>query len=157
MQMLHGAYNLQNWQESDELKELWEYLALLEDDEVLFKKLEEPIVTRWWLVGACACSFKESINMWQRICRAIRNSAPSGTASSKIASCTLNLMNNKVILNDLELLVAFHSFFLFTHFKFMQDGDKECGGTPGFIARHMTVRYFLMVEDLESVEDDKWR
>ena len=39
----------------------------------------------------------------------------------------------------------------------MQDGDKECRGTPGFIARHMTVRYFLMVEDLESVEDDKWR
>ena len=112
---------------------------MLKDEEVRFKKLEEPIVTRWWLVGACACSFKDSIGMWQRICRAIRNSAPSGTASSKIASCTLNLMTNKAILNDLELLVAFHSFFLFPHFKFLQDGDKECGGTPSFIARHMTV------------------
>ena len=51
--------------------------------------------------------------MWQRICRAIRNSAPSGTANSKISSCTLNLMSNKAILNDLELLVVFHYFFIF--------------------------------------------
>ena len=139
--MLHGAYNLQNCQENDELKESWKYLAALEDEDILFKKLEEPIVTRWWLVGACVYSFKESINMWQRICRAICNSAPSGSASSKIAPCTLNRMTNKAILNDLELLVAFHSVFLFTHFKFLQDGDKECGGTPSFIARHMTARY----------------
>ena len=26
MQMLHGAYNLQNWQEDEELKQLWSYL-----------------------------------------------------------------------------------------------------------------------------------
>ena len=56
MQMLHGAYNLQNWQEDEELKQLWMYL----DDDIAdfkFKKLEEPILTRWWLDGACACSF----------------------------------------------------------------------------------------------------
>lgn len=90
------------------MKELWKYFTGLEDEDVFFKKLEEPIVTRWWLVGACACSFKESINMWKRICRAFRNSSPSGTASSKIASCTLNLMTNKAIINDLELRVVFH-------------------------------------------------
>ena len=95
------------------MKELWNYLSELEDDDIILKKLEEPIVTRWWLVDACACSFKDSINMWQRICRAIRNSAPSGTASRKITSCTLNLVSNKVILNDLELPLAFHYLFSF--------------------------------------------
>ena len=27
MQMLHGAYNLQNWQEDSKLKQLWSYLT----------------------------------------------------------------------------------------------------------------------------------
>ena len=56
LQMLHGAYNIQNWQEDDELKQLWCHLQ----DEVAnekFKKLEEPIMMRWWLAGACAYSF----------------------------------------------------------------------------------------------------
>ena len=68
MQILHGDYYLQNWQENDELKELWNYLSELEDDDIIFKKLEDLTVTLWWLVGACVCSFKDSINMWQRIC-----------------------------------------------------------------------------------------
>ena len=44
MQMLHGAYNIQNWEEHDKLKEIYEYLH----DEVMdkkLKKLEEPVVT----------------------------------------------------------------------------------------------------------------
>ena len=71
MQILHGDYYLQNWQENDELKELWNYLSELEDDDIIFKKLEEPIVTQWSLADACACSFKDSTNIWHRICRII--------------------------------------------------------------------------------------
>ena len=26
MQMLHGAYNIQNWQETEELKDLWTFV-----------------------------------------------------------------------------------------------------------------------------------
>ena len=44
MQMLHGAYNLQNWQEDDELKLLWSYLSD-EVSEKNFRKLEDPILT----------------------------------------------------------------------------------------------------------------
>ena len=46
MQMLHGEYNLQNWQENQELKRLWTYL---QDDihNEKFRKLEEPLMTRW--------------------------------------------------------------------------------------------------------------
>jgi len=46
LQMLHGAYNIQNWQEDDELNRLW---SQLQDDVAneKFKKLEEPIMTRW--------------------------------------------------------------------------------------------------------------
>ena len=71
MQMLHGAYNIQTWQENDDLKELWTYLRDSTDED--FHRLEEPIVTRWRLVGAGAYSFKKSIRVWKKICQAIRN------------------------------------------------------------------------------------
>ena len=154
MQMLHGAYNLQNWQEDEELKQLWAYLS--EDDVVTFKKLEEPIMTRWWLVGACACSFKEYIITWRKICKAIRNSAPSGSASSKISSCTLNLIDSPVIINDLHLICLFHEEFLFPHFKFLQLADARASKTPSFQARLLLVRYFLMVTDLIQIKEE-WR
>ena len=60
MQLLHGAYNIQNQQEINGLKYLRNYFDDLEDgDAMKFQKLEEPILTRWWLVGTCACSFKK--------------------------------------------------------------------------------------------------
>lgn len=35
----------------------------------------------------------------------------------------------------------------------MQKGDDRCGGTPGFLSRHMMVRYFLMVKDIHAMEN----
>ena len=113
IQMLHGAYNIQNWQKTEELKDLW---IFIEQDELVktkFKKLEDPITTRWWLVGAYAVSFKEYFVPWMKICRDIRNSAPSGSASIMIVSCTLKLMQNEAICNYLDLIISFHSFSYF--------------------------------------------
>ena len=59
MQMLHGCYNIQNWHETDKLKEIWTYIVDKECTNLKFRKLEEPVLSRWWLVGACATSFKE--------------------------------------------------------------------------------------------------
>ena len=156
MQMLHGAYNLQNWAEDDELNRLYKFL---DDDvhEVKFKKLEQPIVTHWWLVGACACSLKESFCTWKKICRVIRNNSASKSALYKLASCTLNSMQLPPVLFDHELLCAFHKIFLFPHFKFSQSGDGRSGSTPGFISRHIFVRFFLMIEDIEKFSGDKWK
>ena len=74
----------------------------------------------------------------------------------KIASCTLNLLQKPVIINDLELLVAFHRAFLFPHFQFLQLGDPRTGNKASFIARHIAVCYFFMIEDLEKMEGDEW-
>ena len=139
MQMLHGAYNLQNWQENDELKELWKYLAVLKDEEVRFKKNGR---TNCYSLVACWCLCLQFQGLHWYVETYLQGNPQFSSKwyyQQQIASCALNLMTNKAILNDIELLVAFHSFFLFPHFKFLQDGDKECGGTPSFIARHMTV------------------
>lgn len=93
-----------------------------------------------------------SILIWEKICSAIRNSAPSESASIKIASCTLNLIKNAAVRSDLELIATFHSWFWFPHFKFLQEGDPAVGGTASFLARHITVRYFLMMDDLRIID-----
>ena len=156
MQMLHGAYNLQNWHETEELNELWEYLRNNENESDIlttrFKKLEEPIMTRWWLVGACACSFSQCLYIWTSICIAIRNSSPANSASNKITSCTLNLTRCPSILNDLYLLTGFHKAWLFTHFRFLQMRDIAIGDTPSFQAPNILVRYYLMDMDLQHLK-----
>ena len=58
MQMLHDAYNIQNWHKNEELKQIWKYITDEESTNLKFRKLEEPVLTRWWLVGVCAASFK---------------------------------------------------------------------------------------------------
>ena len=154
MQMLHGAYNLQNWQKDEELQQLWAYLSEAADEK--FKKSEEPIMTRWWLVGACACSFATSLSIWTSICIAIRNRAKPNSASSKIASCTLNLIRFAPIMNDLYLLTAFHCSWLFPHFKYLQLGDDKAGNTPSFQGRNMLVRYYLMDSDIQNLKQE-WK
>ena len=108
---------------------------------------------------ACRClrsQFQRINDVWENICIGIRNSLRSNSASMKIASCTLNLLQKPMIINDLELLVAFHRAFLFPHFQFLQLGDPRTGNKASFIARHIAVRYFLMIEDLEKKEGNEW-
>ena len=120
MQILHGCYNIQNWHETEELKEIWTYISEKESAHLKFRRLEEPVLSRWWLVGTCATNFKECKCVWEKICLAIQNSAPATSACSKIASCTLNLIKKQVIINNLELMIAFHKCFIFPHFQFLQ-------------------------------------
>ena len=122
MQLLHGAYNIQNWCEHDELKEIYLFTQTQLGIEMKFKKLEEPIATRWWLVGACACSFLESLAVWERICDGIRKSAPSDSAAYKVAASTLGLIKEPMIISDVRLLATFHTWFLFFSFRLVPKG-----------------------------------
>ena len=157
MQLLHGAYNIQNWCENEELKEIYLYTREQEGLELTFKKLEEPIVTRWWLVGACACSFLASISTWTRICDGIRKSAPTSSASYKVAAATLLLIKTPIIISDVRLLAVMHTWFIFPHFKWCQLGDPAVGNTSSFLSRHMLVRYFIMSEQVEEAKNEKWQ
>ena len=60
-------------------------------------------------------------------------------------------------MNDLDFLVGFHEAWLFPHFKFFQSGDSKAGKTPGFMSREILVRYYLMLEDLNKMDEDSWR
>ena len=150
--MIHGAYIIQIYQEDKELKETWRYVEELSGINKIIKRLEEQVMIRWWLVDAWTCIFYEWKTTWNKICKAISNLAPSGSATRKIAFCTLKSMANECIMNDICLLVLFHKVYLFLNIKFLESGDPEVGDTAGFIVRHITVRYYVMLEDIANME-----
>lgn len=57
-------------------------------------------------------------------------------------------MGDDPIMNDLLLLVAFHTSFLFPCFRLIQTGDPDADVTAAFIDPHVAIKYFLMLEDL---------
>ena len=156
MQLLDGAYNLQNWHEHDELKDIYLYTQKCEGLDEKFIKLEEPILTRWWLVGACATSVLKCKSTWEKICNGIRQATDTKSAAYKVVSATYTLIQEPFIMSDVHLLVAIHKWFFFPHFKWCQLGDNAVGGTPSFSARNMLVRYFSMMDQVRSAENGKW-
>ena len=85
-----------------------------------------------------------------------KKSAPSGSASSKISSCTLNLVDSPLIIDDLHLICTFNQSFLFPHFKFLKLADKHGSNTASFQARYLTVIYLLMMNYLRNIKED-WK
>ena len=53
--------------------------------------------------------------------------------------------------SDIKLINALHTYFVFPHFKFFQGGDPLLNNEPGFQARMISVRFFLMFEDLSQL------
>ena len=97
------------------------------------------------------------MSTWGRICKGIAKSTPSDSAAYKIASATSSLIDEPMIISDVHLLSVIHRWFLFPHFKWCQLGDPEVGVTPSFQSRHMMVRYFLMMDHIESAMEDRWK
>ena len=90
------------------------------------------------------------MHTWQKVLKGVLTYSKDNSAVNQIASCTLGLMNKPTIVCDLELLCAFHELFLFTHFAYLQNGDKKTGGTASFTARNCLVCYFIMVTALQD-------
>ena len=65
-------------------------------------------------------------------------------------------MVDDCITNGLLLLVSFYKVLLFLNFKFLQKGNSE-GATADFLARHITVRYYVMLESISKMEGDGYQ
>ena len=156
MQLLHGAYTIQNWCEHDELKQIYLFTQTQLGVAMKFKKLEDPIATRWWLAGTCTCLFLVSLPVWEQICNGIRKSAPSNSAAYKVAASILGVIKEPMILSNVRLLATLHTWFLFVHFDWCQKGNPEAGDTPSFQSWHMLVRFFLMLQQVEDAMEEKW-
>lgn len=162
MQAIHAFYDLQNHMEYGVWKDEWKAAAEVvdsgnrNDDDHKVVKLPAPIMTRWHTVGNAAMVITNELPVLRQIAVSVRNSKASNNALNKIASGILSLIAEPQIVSDITLIRGFHDAFLTKHFEWLQGGDKDIGNTPGFLARHMLTRYFLMFSDLEDLMKGGW-
>ena len=159
MQCIHAAYDLQNTLGFAMWKKYFEVAMKVvgggDDDDYEVVKMSEPIVTRWWTVGNAAENLLKNLPAIQQIAIQARNVNPSGNKTNKIASRFLSLLKEPMILSDVKLIAGFHKSFLDNHFAWMQKGDIDIGNSPGFLGRHMLMRYFLMHTDLSKLLNEE--
>ena len=162
MQCFLAVYNLQNvWCPS---LCVWEYFVKKEkaqigsNDDVkdITKVLQKPVLTRWWTVGVAAmriiCHRKISI----KICELIIKQHGSSDGFGKCASGVYSVLKEDMIYGDICLITAFHDYFMSMHFSWLQKGAPDIVGTPGYLSRHIPIRYFIMYHYLSSGLSGKW-
>jgi hypothetical protein len=153
MQALHGLHNLQKHHEKNEWPIIWSKAAAkcgfdLTNEEFSAHRIPAPILTRWWTVGECAAYLLKHMTIILALCHGVIQASTTAHAVNQVASGLQALLKTPQIVSDISLIDAYHKYFLCSHFAWLQKGDPELGNKPGFINRHIAVRYFLMHEEL---------
>jgi hypothetical protein len=84
------------------------------------------------------------------LCHGVIQASTTAHAVNQVASGLEALLKTPQVVSDISLIDAYHKYFLCSHFAWLQKGDPELGNKPGFINRHVAVRYFLMQEELSN-------
>ena len=107
-----------------------------------FRKIPQPVLTRWWFVGIAVRQLLEDWEIWKELMRVTRNDPLSNNkALNDIASSNKSLMEEPMIISDLHLVAAFHNFWMVPHFTFLQRGD-DIRKRTGYVVRHILELYF---------------
>ena len=158
MQAIHSFYDMQQAMEFGLWQKEWKRAAVaLGQPRLAIAKIAAPILTRWWTVGEAAKCIVKYLPIFLNMARTFRNANVANTKLNKIASGIISLTKEHIIVSDIKLISSFHDTFLNQHFDWLQKGDEGIGGTPGYLGRHMLLRYFLMHSDLKKMTNDGWK
>ena len=150
MQLLHTAYNLTQKFRTEEWAKLWRQVAT--------KKWEEikcPVMTRWEYVSQAADHLLKNKKEWLIMAKAIVSFEATNTAKHTIASYLCSLIQEPMLLSHVEFLHAYVSVWWDRHFQWLKHVDAETQ-TPGFLAVHMPLRYFLLTKELNDLAEN-WK
>jgi hypothetical protein len=153
MQALHGLHNLQKHHKKNEWPIVWSKAAAkcrfdLTNEEFSAHQIPAPILTRRWTVGECAAYLLKHMTIILALCHGVIQASTTAHAVNQVASGVQALLKTPQIVSDNSLINAYHKCFLCSHFAWLQKGDPELGGKPGFINRRISVGYFLMHKEL---------
>ena len=113
-----------------------------------------PVLTWWWHVGETVRHLSQYYDKWLKVLQSVINVFASGTTKNEVASWLNWYLQTDALKAQLLFLVDFHSDFFCVHLKWLQHEDPMTKQL-GFLAMHMPVRYYIMVRDLEELEE-KW-
>jgi len=164
IQMIHATFDLQEIVEMPTWRKHFQEASAKLVIEIkgktgeVVQKLQAPILTRWWTVGEAAKFIGNNIELLKEVtlkCLKMKR-VERDEKMYKIASRLYSLLMEDTIVSDLKLVYCYNCYFVNPHFDWMQKGDDRIGGMPGFLGRHMLVRYFLMRSDLLRWTNGKW-
>jgi hypothetical protein len=112
--------------------------------------IQNPVMTRWWTIGKVMRFMNKHWNLIFRMSKCVINISTTAEAKNKIASGLYSLMRTKAIQAKVSFLATFVDEYLDENMAWFGPIDKNVG-TPGFLTFHWTVRYFLMVTQLEDL------
>ena len=154
MQLLHSCYNLCNNHETGEIRLIWlDVCDELNIQEAKYKTVQAPILTWWSTVFAATVFVKEHWNIFVRIaCMTCNKAKTKKDTLYQITDAIEDLTTIPEIYNDLLLLVALHKNWFNCHFEWLQGSDDGINGSqPGFLMRHIGVRFFIMHDELQDI------
>ena len=117
-----------------------------------------PVLTRWWTVGVAAEFVLQNWGLVVAVAEGVIRRDLPDKASNQIASSAQALLKKPQVRSDIYLIAAYHKYFLFSHFAWLQKGNPFIGEKAGFLSRHIAGRYFLMQSELVvALKDDVWK
>ena len=121
MQLMHGIWNLTNYLPETFLQKIWKHTCEKHQIARLYL-FPQPVLTRWWMVGDAACILREDWVIQKEIMTQLANLPRSELkeAAFGIVCANKNLMEKKVIKEDVNVIASIHTHFIFPHFKYLQ-------------------------------------
>ena len=146
LQCLHRAYNLTQQYKSQEWKDMWTLLSGVS----LCHEIKSPIMTRWEFVGETTEHVLQYRNEWKIVTEHVVHVEKSGSTRHTIASYLLSYLREKMIMAHLYFLRSYIKCWWGKHFTWLKHVDPQTK-TPGFLAAHIAVHYYVMHCDLENM------
>jgi hypothetical protein len=125
-------------------------LNSIEAPKDILKVMQEPLVTRWWTIGSLAILTTKHLDFFLLLPKGDCNMTNTDQKENIIAWNLLSLRSSEWILADVFFVAGIAKYWLNPHMKWYQGSDPNIG-RPGFLALHGTVRYFLMLDDINEI------
>ena len=153
LQLLHSIYNLQTGGggtfEVSEFKKIWK--SLFNED---FSKITEPVLTRWWTIGAAVKQVLPDLEKWAAVALKCADAYPTIAAPNQCASAITCMISQPIIEAHLRWIDAFHESWWSPHFVWLSAVD-ETSKQPSFRAHHMAAHTLIMGRELRDLSE-KW-
>jgi hypothetical protein len=147
MQLLHSLYDLVGRYKPQQVMLMWEVTS---GEPPPGKICKAAVLTIWGWVNVAAQHLKDNWVQWRALAQGALNSTTVNTASGKIASSILSLIDETKIRCDLYFMVAFSQSYFVRHMNWLQMIDKRAGNL-GYLSRHMPVTTYLIIHDLDNL------
>ena len=124
-------------------------------DALKYFKLVSSSIDQSIFEGSLAILTAKHLDFFLLLAKGVCNMTNTDQKENIIGSNLLSLASSEWIIADVFFISAISKCWLNPHMKWYQGSDRMVC-RPGFLSLHRSVRFFLMIEDLDQIRRD-WR